>query len=160
MGSEVLLIGAGNRMRGDDAAGVIVVTRLAHKFGNTVSVKCDMRALWDVVDGSRCPDLLVIVDAAIATDALPAGTWRSVRFPSQAELLDEQAFRNSHSLNLLSILELIQKMGTPPVEVWIYAIAGREFALGASPSLEVEAAVDGLEQQLHGYIRTWLQRRA
>ena len=154
MGRQVLLIGAGNPMCGDDAAGINVATRLAQTLGDAVSVETDARALWDVVEGTRRPDLLVIVDAALATDGLPVGSWRRIRFPEEADLLDEQTFRNTHSLNLRSALELARTLDTLPAEVWVCGVAGREFAVGASPSPEVEAAVDRLAKELYTRLRS------
>lgn len=190
MGDGVLVIGVGNPMCGDDAAGVDVATRLARRLGNAVTVELDnrarigsdpepqasacavppesprctialahlgSRALWDVVDGTRRPEMLVIVDAALATNDLPIGSWCKIEYPSEAGQLDEQAFRNTHSLNLRSTLDLARTVGTLPAEVWIYGIAGVEFTLGAAASPEVVAAVERLEQELYRKLRSWLE---
>ena len=144
-------------MCGDDAAGVIAAARLARSLGDLARVVTEERTLWDVVDGTGRTEILIVVDAAAASEALPAGAWCRFEYPADAHLLDEHGFRNTHSLNLRAMLELADGLGTLPEAVWVYGIAGAAFTVGSPLSPPVEAGLPALELQIETDLRKWLE---
>jgi hydrogenase maturation protease len=159
MTKPVMIIGAGNLMCGDDALGPEAVARLAEALGDSVRAETNDRNLWDVVDGTDRPELLVLVDAAAPSAALPAGQWCRIDYPADAHRLDEHGFRDTHSLNLCSTLELAKGLGTLPENVWIYGMAGATFARGYPLSTLVQQRLPALVSRIEIDVRTWLEQK-
>ncbi len=157
MTQRVLIIGAGNLVCGDDALGPEAAARLADVLGDSVRAETNDRVLWNVVDGTDRPELLVLVDAAAASEALPAGQWCRIKYPADAHRLDEQGFRDTHSLNLRSTLELAKGLGTLPENVWIYGMAGATFACGSPLSTLVQQRLPALVSRIETDVRSWLE---
>ncbi len=130
-----LVVGLGNRLRGDDAVGLEVARELDGLPGiEAVALEgepVELIELWrDATD-------VVLVDAVAGAEpgrihrhagADAAGGW-SARSPA-----------SSHALGLGQVLELASALGRLPPRLELFAIEGDSFATGAEPSAAVREA--------------------
>jgi hydrogenase maturation protease len=146
----LILIGVGNRWRGDDGAGLAVARRVRELAPAGVEVReleGDASALVDAWTGA---DRVVVVDAAAS--GAPAGTVR--RFDARAEPLPARAVRSStHAFGVPDAVELSRALGRLPARLDVYAIEGASFIAGDGLSPAVERAVADLAAQLRDEYR-------
>ena len=132
-----LVIGVGNRWRGDDAAGLVVARRLGgleHEGDATT-----------LVDAWRAGDDVVIVDAA--SSGAPPGTVR--RFDALAAPLPAAHLRSStHAFGVTDAVELARALGRLPATLRVIAIEGAGFTAGDRLSDAVAGAVDAVVAEL------------
>jgi hydrogenase maturation protease len=130
---RTVVIGVGNAMRGDDAAGVEVALRLR-------GVACDE-------EPSRLIEAWEGADAAVLVDTVVSGAAPGTihRFDASEEPIPARALRSStHAIGLAETIELARALGRLPKSVVVYGIEGASFEAGAPLSPEVEAAVSRL----------------
>jgi hydrogenase 3 maturation protease len=137
-GRRVAVLGVGNRLRGDDAAGPRVVERLGMGGG------------WMVLDAGTVPEnfLGLLLDAApdvaLFVDALdhgaPAGAWCALDHGALAARAP-----STHAPSLRLLAELLCGHG---IECWLIGIQPRTTALGAGLSPPVAAAVTAVATSL------------
>jgi hydrogenase maturation protease len=143
--APVVVIGIGNRHRGDDAAGLMVTDRLrvAPPTG------ADLAALW----GGRT--MAILVDAVAAEGE--AG--RVLRLEGSDPLPREPSTCSTHGLGVVEAIELARVLGTLPSRLVLFGITGRDFAQGAPVSAAVEAALAEAEHAVRTELRS-LSREA
>ena len=136
----VLVIGIGNRLRGDDSASGEVVRRL-HERGAQTGIEvseqlCEPNDLLELLQGR---DAIVLLDTMRSGD--PPGTIR--RFDASSEPLPARlrGSVSTHAFGLHDAIELARALHRLPRCVIVFAVEGRHFEAGAMPSGEVEAAV-------------------
>jgi hydrogenase maturation protease len=136
--SRRLVVGVGNDLRGDDAAGLEVArrVRLAAPAGvEVVEASGDGAALIDAWQNAA---LAVVVDACVS--GAEPGTIRrfeAARAPLPAVL----ASRSTHAFGLAEAVEMARALGRLPDRLVVFAIEGRDFAAGAPLSPAVARAV-------------------
>ena len=154
--APVVVIGIGNRHRGDDAAGLMVTDRLrvAPPTGADLSESAgdamDLAALW----GGRT--MAILVDA-VATEG-EAG--RVLRLDGSDPLRREPSICSTHGLGVVEAIELARVLGTLPSRVVLFGITGRNFAQGAAVSAPVEAALADVEHAVRSELRSFLREAA
>jgi hydrogenase maturation protease len=132
-----LVIGVGNRDRGDDGAGLEVARRLRESRPEGVEVIEQPGDAADLIEAWQGAECVVLVDAALCGG--PAG--RVHRFNARREALPAVLRHASgHALGVAEALELSRALGTLPARVVVYGIEGRCFEPGARLSPEVEEA--------------------
>jgi hydrogenase maturation protease len=139
--SRLLVVGVGNDLRGDDAAGLLAVRRLAALGPLGVDVlehTGDPVALAEAMSGH---DEVVVIDAVCAGDEPGA----VLELGAEAGVLRGHA--SSHGLGLREALALAGLTGAPPA-VRVIGIAGRRFDLGAPPSPAVIRAAAAVAARL------------
>jgi hydrogenase maturation protease len=137
----------GNRLRGDDAAGLVVAERLRgtpHEGEGT--------ALLDLWEGD---DTVVVVDTM--RSGAPPGTIR--RFDASREPLPAQLrFSSTHAIGVAEAIELARSLGRLPRTVIVYGVEGADFEAGAPLSATVSASLEALTEavrdELVSYKRT------
>ena len=161
-----LVIGIGNRSRGDDAVGPEVASRVAQLGlpGITVVVLNEPIAL---VEQLGTHDDVVVVDA-IDPRGHPGRVH--VRHLGCAPLGDEPPALGSHGLGVAHTVELARALGLLPKRLTLVGVEARTFRLGAPLSLlvrdslrdAVEAVVTALPATTRAgsgaYTSEWLQR--
>jgi hydrogenase maturation protease len=131
------VICVGNRLRGDDAAGLEVARLLRGTLPNDVHIterEGEPTALIDAWDGA---DALWVVDAV--TSASAAGTVHRLEAGDQP--LPPDPFRAStHHVSLAETVELARVLGRLPARTVVYGIEGGSFAIGEPLTPAVAAA--------------------
>ncbi len=132
-----LLIGVGNRDRGDDSVGPIVCD-IVDELGT-----CGLRTLVlesSVVDLSTYwepDDRVVVVDAA-----QPQGRpGRIVEYDGLADRFVVPATMSTHSFDVSGAIELARAMNRLPASLTIVAVEAESFEFGAAPTPCVQDAI-------------------
>ncbi|HEY4897319.1 MAG TPA: hydrogenase maturation protease [Solirubrobacteraceae bacterium] len=134
------MIGVGNALRGDDAAGLEVVRLLSARAAAAGVVVREQEGealgLLEQWDGA---DVAILVDAIHS--GAPAGTVHRVdasRRPIPARLGSSSS---THAIGVAEAVELARAMGRLPARVILVGLEGTRFDTGAALSAEVRAAV-------------------
>jgi hydrogenase maturation protease len=134
----VLVIGVGNLLRRDDAAGLEVARRLrARAEASEIAVhehEGEALALLDVWEGA---DAVVLVDA-IRSGARP-GTIHRVDATSTAIPERLRGSSSTHAVGVGEAIELARALRRLPNRVVLFGVEGRSFEAGSGLSEEVEA---------------------
>jgi hydrogenase maturation protease len=146
----ILIIGIGNPVRGDDAAGIEVARRIRTRASRRdVTVKeliGDQLALLDAWAGART---VYVVDA-IHCAGRPGHVCRF----DAAEPLDAPFRRPSaHTFTLADVIEFSRAVGRLPARLIGYGIEGVRFGLGEAMTPEVEAAVGSVTSEILRRVR-------
>jgi bidirectional [NiFe] hydrogenase diaphorase subunit len=142
---KVLIIGVGNRYRGDDGAGIAVARLLseqAHPGLTVIEASGEGTALVEAWKGSP----FVIVADAIQSGA-PAGTIR--RFDAVEEKIPGEFFgRSTHAFGVAGAIELARTLNELPARLVVYGIEGQDFAPGERLTAAVEKAIAAAAAQV------------
>lgn len=133
-----VLIGIGNSMRGDDAAGILV----AEAAGGIAMESPDATEILAAWEGAED---LVVVDA-VQSGSTPGHIHRidASHRPLPADLFTS----NSHHFGLAQAIELGRALGRLPASVMVYGIEGRSYEYGEAVSDEVRVAIDVLTKEV------------
>lgn len=139
----MLIIGVGNALRHDDAAGLEIARRLrARVRGTGIAVReheGEPLALLDIWEGA---DAVVLVDA-IRSGASP-GTIHRVDATSAAIPVRLRGSSSTHAVGVGEAIELARALDRLPGRVVLFGVEGRSFAAGSGLSVEVEAITERL----------------
>jgi hydrogenase maturation protease len=144
----VLVVGIGQRDRGDDAVGPAVVEKAAGQLPGEITVACqeDPTALLDLLPGAT---LVVVADAI--RSGQPPGTVQVLHAHDDA-LGAETGPASTHTLGLAEAIELARALDRLPDHLVIVGVEATQFRLGAPLSPPVAAAVDQAAQTIVGII--------
>lgn len=131
------VIGLGNRMRRDDAAGLEVARRLAERLPREAVAVCtgDASELISLWSGQDC---VFIVDASMSGCTAGEITWHD---GFDLAFSDRGMAASSHALSLKEAVALGRTLGVLPGELRVVAIEGESFAYGDRTSKDVERSV-------------------
>jgi hydrogenase maturation protease len=139
--TRTVVIGIGNRLRGDDSAGVVAAEQLRPRVPEGVEVvSCDEEPsrLMEAWQGAES---VLLVDT-VSSGASP-GTLH--RFDAGDEAVPARTFRSStHAIGIADTIELARALGRLPRRVRIYGIEAGGFETGGSLTPAVESAVVSL----------------
>jgi hydrogenase maturation protease len=136
---EPIIIGIGNRDRGDDGAGCAVAQGLAGRTTHVVDAGAlDLFELWTQDDD------VVVVDA-MRSGAAP-GTVRT--FDVREDPLPEETFASTHSFGPAAGIELARALGRMPASLEVIGIEAGDFTAGSSLSPPVARAVENVTRRL------------
>ncbi|MCL1600549.1 MAG: hydrogenase maturation protease [Actinomycetia bacterium] len=134
-----IIIGVGNRDRGDDGAGVAVVEALTGCATHVVDAGAlDMFNLWSETDD------VVVVDA-MRSGARP-GTVRS--FDVRETPLPGETFASTHSFGPAAGIELARALGRMPTSIEVIGIEAGDLTVGVNLSPPVVQAVHEVTRRL------------
>lgn len=140
--AAALVIGIGNRLRGDDGAGPLVADRLRAAGLAAVEHSGEGAGLIEAWQGAA---LVVIVDA-MRSGAEP-GTIR--RFDAAAATLPTGLFHySSHQFGLAEAIETARLLDRLPPRLIVYGIEGVRFGFGDPLSGAVARAVAELGERI------------
>lgn len=142
----IRVVGIGNRDRGDDAVGLLVIEALRVNPPAGVELltsRGDMLALLDQMDGA---ELVVLVDAVVSGAA--AGSILRIDATDSAVKQQLSQFTSTHAFNLAEGIELARSLGRMPGRLIVYGIEGVEFGMGRPPGARVHDAIDEVSNQI------------
>lgn len=138
----VLVIGVGNDLRGDDAAGWIVAEQVANWNHPGVRVLRVRQLLPEHSVEIAAAATVIVVDAAVGGSDTP--TLQSVSGPASEALL-------SHSTSPSALLALGRLHDRTPA-IWTIGIPAEAFEFGASPSPRCIAGIEAAVRLLAGIL--------
>ena len=134
----MVVVGVGNSLRGDDAAGLSVAELARGRVPDDVDVRVCEQEPSRLVDAWEGAGAAVVVDAA-SSGAEP-GTVH--RFDAGADEVPARVFRSStHAFGVGDVVELARALGRLPEHVIVYGVEGADFTAGAGLSQPVTAAL-------------------
>jgi hydrogenase maturation protease len=147
--SDIVVVGVGNPLRGDDAAGLEVVRRLADLDLDDVEVIESDGEPATLMDRWQEADAAVVVDA-VASGAEP-GTV--LCFDAIAKALPATLFRHStHLLGIAEAIELARALDKLPPRLTVIGIEGVSWApeepMSAAVARAVDAAIEAVLEEL------------
>ncbi len=149
--SDILIIGIGSEMRGDDAAGLLAVRAL-----RSMNVPPSVSTAEMSGDGTSLIDLwrgfsqVILIDAVTA--GLPPGS--TIQMDLSGEIPSGTFFgASSHSVGIAQALAISLALDELPPSVILYGIQAGNFKVGAAPSKEVEKASQSVALSLLSELR-------
>ncbi len=152
MASRVVVIGVGNALRADDAAGLEIVRRL--RAGPGVDVLEQSGEATALLDALRGRAAALIVDAAAGTDP-----GRLHRLDAAAGPLPQGMFGvSTHGFGVAEGIELARALGALPPVCVVYAVEGERFETGAPISEAVARTLPLAAESITKDIATCMKR--
>lgn len=145
MSSVPLLAGIGNRMRGDDCAGLLVADRVREIAAGSIEVRDLEGEPVDLVEALGCSEVVVVADAT--SRGVEPGTVLRLDV-TEAPLDPGISPPSTHALGLAEPIELARGLGRLPASLVVWGIEGRDFAPGAPVSEEVARAAEQVARAL------------
>jgi hydrogenase maturation protease len=148
--SAPLVIGVGNLLRGDDAAGIAVARRL-RGAARVLEHSGEATALVEALRGAPA---VFIVDAASGTEP-----GKVHRFDAAVRPLPQGLFgASTHGFGVAQGIELARALGALPPVCVVYAVEGTQFRIGtpmssavevvlADVAARIEAEIDAMERE-------------
>ena len=136
---SAVVIGVGNRYRGDDRVGLVIAEEVRARISSGVAVVVCEEEPSRLIDDWQGASTAIVVDAVAS--AHEPGTLR--RFDASSEELPAEAFRSStHAFGVAETIELARALGRLPERLVVYGVAGTDFRAGASLTPAVRGAVE------------------
>jgi len=136
--TRTVVIGIGNPLRGDDAAGVVAAEHLRPRVPEGVEVVSCSEEPSRLMEAWEGADRVLLVDTVASGAA--AGTLH--RFDAGEEAVPARTFRSStHAIGIADTIELARALGRLPRRVRVYGIEAGSFETGSSLTPAVESAV-------------------
>ena len=135
--SQVLVIGVGNEIRGDDAIGLYVCRILKGKLPHQCNV------VEDSGDGAHLMELWKNSQTTILVDAVRSGAKQGhvCKYDAHQRPLPTAIFQNStHAFGVPQAIELARALNQLPQKLTVYGIEGACFDEGAAISPLVKRA--------------------
>lgn len=157
-----LVLGVGNRLLRDDAAGPLTIDRLSRRAHAEAAVPDPTLRLRD--GGTIGLALLPEIEDAgrlIAVDAARFGAAPGTVRVFEAEAMDAQLGGRLHSAHELALADLLSAAalgGRLPACRALVAVEPGDVSLGLEPTPAVAAAIDLLCDAVHGLLERWEAR--
>lgn len=157
-----LVVGVGQPLRRDDAAGLATARRLqAAAVPDAPAGRLAARIVTCEGDCTALVEMLAGVNVAIVVDAMfskrAPGTIH--RFEAHAGPLPAALSRSStHAFGVAEAIELARALGQLPPRVIVFGIEGADFSLGDGLSPAMDAAVDAVVTQIAAYTEAAARR--
>jgi hydrogenase maturation protease len=147
--SRICVLGLGNLMRTDDAAGMLALRRLTGdaRFPSDVEVVEGETLGLDLLHAVYGVSHLLVLDA-VDTGA-SAGTL--TRFEGQ-EVIDLPTSRSVHLLGLSDLIQVLRLMDAPPMEIVLLGVQPESTEWGTVLTAAVEGAQAGLVEAALGQL--------
>ena len=144
----IRIIGCGNLLRGDDAAGVLVIHRLRDIGIPAEEATGEVLRLFEQWQ----PDETVYLVDAAAADAPPRTI---LRFSPEELPRHKGEFRfSTHGVSITEVVGLAGIVGKMPRELVVIGIVGENFRTGARMTPAVRDAVEVVAAELAGIARS------
>lgn len=157
---EIVIVGCGRWLYGDDLAGLAAAEALLGMRLPDVRIYASEMPAADIALFATDAKFLIVIDAARASEDLPAGSWRRVNYREIKERLNEARSPSAHTLSVTTALMLAEGLGCLPQDVWIYAIGAVSTEAGAKMSTTVARAVQEVTAAVRRDVIIWHQKHA
>ena len=151
-----LVVGIGNRDRGDDGFGPAVAHRLMERVPSTVRIlERSGDALAMIEDWDGIPSVIVI--DAMAPISEPGKVHRFDLTDSPLPI--GFAPTSSHALGVAETIELARSLGRLPQYFVAYLVEGEQFGTGTPLSLAIAKAVEDVADRIVSEVSTILKAK-
>ena len=140
-----LIVGIGNRYRGDDALGCLMADDLRHVARGAAEIiehDGEPASLIDCWQGRQC---VVLIDAV--SSAAEAGAIYRIDLGKQG-LPDRFRSFSTHAFGIAESVELARVLGKLPPRIVFYGVEGKSFAADTKLSAPVQRAFETLRQEI------------
>jgi len=137
----MLIIGCGNRQRGDDGTGILVAERLR---ASGIEAITRLGQAADLIEAWKGADDVIVVDAVVT--GAPVGTLRV--WEGRPPLAPLSATASTHGFGVAEAIELARALNCLPVRLRVYGVEGRRFEPGAEISPEVRGAIEEVVRKI------------
>lgn len=152
MSRQILVLGIGNRLMSDDAAGIIVVEQLSQEDIHGVRVidggTIGMALLPEIEDAAG----LIAVDAA--TFDAPPGTMQVFAGEEMDRMLAGRK-KTAHEVALSDLIGAAAFSGSCPKQRALVAVVPEKISLGMEPTQKVAAALPQMVEAVRALISQW-----
>lgn len=153
---RILVLGLGNRLLSDDAAGPLVIDQLSGNLASQahISVRDGGTLGLSLLPEIEDCEMLLAVDAA-RFGAAPG----TVRVFENADM-DAQMFgrkRSAHEVALADLMAAAALQGKLPAKRALVAVEPASTAVGLEPTVAVQAALPGMCAEVHQLLQRWGQ---
>ena len=147
MSDDTLIIGIGNRYRGDDALGCLIADQLKAAGADAVAHDGEPASLIDLWQGRGH---VILVDA-VSSNA-PAGTIHCIDLHAQA-LPEHFRSHSTHAFGVAEAVELARVLGKLPRKIVFYGVEGKSFAAATQLSDALQETAETLRLRILNDIR-------
>ncbi len=133
-----VVIGLGNKYRGDDAVGPIVTDMLRAMQLPDVIVVSGIEDGVSLISHWDDADICIVVDCVV-TDGVPGEIYRFCPLESQFPANFRSSY-STHALGLSQVIELARAIGRLPRRLVVFGIEGLNFISGTPIGCEVRKA--------------------
>ena len=141
-----IIIGVGNSDRGDDAAGLEAARLLKALVPADVRVVSYSREITALIEQWEGATHLILIDAVLSGS--DPGTMHSLDVSHETHPLRFSGRFSSHGIGVAEIIEMARVLNLLPPNVRIFGIEGRNFAMGAPLSPQIQAAVHQVVEEI------------
>ena len=134
-----MVIGVGNALRGDDAAGLVVARRARERGLEAIEQEGEPVGLIEAFAGH---ETVVVVDAV--RSGAPPGTVHRCDVSAAPLPAPFAAAASTHALGLGEAIELARALDRLPSRIVVFGVEGERFDTGAALSEAVVSALDPL----------------
>jgi len=154
------IIGCGRWSMGNDQAGLLVARRLHERGLPDAVIDLSEQPAIDLAAESHAEaELLIVVDTARADDVHPIGTFVRFDYREGPRLLDAVQRLDSHSLGVAAGLELAERLGMLPPQVWIYVLFCGAFERRLTLDAALDECVAAVAAAIERDLVAWRARR-
>ena len=152
---NVLVLGYGNELRGDDGVGPLVAQILEKTLeGAQVLVRQAHMLLPEfIVDFSEV-EKIILVDATVN---LAAGEWTRKRIEASRVADGSPLPSVGHFLSPESVLGSVSTLFGKEPETWLYTIGVQEMAIGFQLSQSSRQVAEIVASEVEAQVRKWLK---
>ena len=158
--NNLVVIGVGQTMRGDDAVGVIAVESWLTQYPDTANLP-EVQVKISELPGLNLLELLSGAKFALIVDAVQSG-----RPAGEIHILDEQAISafepgtgSVHGWGVAETIQLGHKLGRADLHrsLMIIGITAQQFEIGSSLSPEIMENLPNIIDEIENQVRAALQ---
>lgn len=143
--SGIVVIGIGNRFRGDDGVGIIVARLLRQQVPAGIKIIEASGEGAALMDAWKDTANVFIVDAV--QSGAPSGTIH--QFDAHTTPIPSRFFHYStHAFGVAEAIELARALNQLPSRLILYGVEGANFSAGVELSAKVQPAADAVIAQL------------
>ena len=136
--ADVIVIGVGNRMMGDDAVGPVVIDRLVGRVPESVALVESVGDATHLLDTWRDARLAVVVDAVVS-----GGVPGSIhRIDGKAGFPSSWRSASTHLIGVVEAIDLGGAVDMMPDQMVVYGIEIAKVEAGVVLSSEIDDAAD------------------
>ena len=160
--NNLVVIGVGQTMRGDDAVGVIAVETWRSQYPHTANLP-GVQVETAELPGLDLLEMLSNADTALIVDAVKSGS------PAGGiHIMDEQAIAafepgtgSAHGWGVAETIQLGYQLGRNdlPRNIKIMGIAAQQFEIGSSLSSEINQNLPNIVDEIENQVRAVIQEK-